>query len=146
MYWRKILVEKWNWLNCLQQVCGENGLHWFPCFEGWGEKLCRAWKAKACIENLFIMENFFTDNLFWNGTEWGRNQKKPHWDRLKGCIWRNQSAKDSPKAVNARTSSWKQRIHPHLGLKTRIGNGRAGRCSHQIISPKEKELFLLHHY
>lgn len=61
-------------------------------------------------------------------------------NRLKGCIWRNQSAKESPKAVNTRTSSWEQKRHP-CALKARIGNNRVGRFSHQRVYPKDGSHF-----
>lgn len=42
-------------------------------------------------------------------------------NRVKGCIWRNQSTKESPKAVNTRTSSWEQNRHPCIFWKQGLG-------------------------
>lgn len=142
MHWRKTLVEKWNWLNCLQQVCAEEGsaLISLPLLWGVERKALQSMKSKTLHGKLVHYGQFLYRYVFWNETEWVRHRRN-HWDRVKGWIWRNQSAKKPPKAVNTRTSSWEQKIHPCLGLKSRTGNGRAGRLSHHRIYPADRSHF-----
>lgn len=146
MHWRKTLVEKWNWLNCLQQVCAEEGsaLISLPLLWGVERKALQSMKSKT----LHGKRSLWTISLQIRVLEWDRMSETPKKSlrQSEGMNLEESVSKKATKSCEYKNKLVGTEDTPLSGPEIKDWEWQSWKIVPSQSLPSRQESFLLHHY